>query len=145
MPRSVRHRRAALPAALSIALSLAWAGAALAAGPDAALLQAAQAAQPGVVQSLKEMVSIESGSHDVDGLNRMAAYTEKRLKALGASVERVPAAQGHGPIVKGTLEGTGRGPHPADRPHGHRLPAQHAGLAADPRGRQQALRAGYRG
>ncbi len=61
------------------------------------------------MQSLKEMVSIESGSHDVEGLNRMAAYTEKRLKALGASVERVPAAQGHGPIVKGTLEGTGRG------------------------------------
>ncbi|MGO4280656.1 M20/M25/M40 family metallo-hydrolase [Cupriavidus sp. RAF20_2] len=109
MPRSVRHRRAALPAALSLALSLAWSGAALAAGPDAALLQAAQAAQPGVVQSLKEMVSIESGSHDVEGLNRMAAYTEKRLKALGASVERVPAAQGHGPIVKGTLEGTGKG------------------------------------
>jgi glutamate carboxypeptidase len=82
--------------------------AAAAAGPDAALLGAAQSAQPAVVQSLKDMVSIESGSANAEGLARMADYTAKRLQAIGAKVERIAPAKGHGPIVKATLTGTGK-------------------------------------
>ncbi len=91
MPFSVRH------VAVAAALTLAGAGTlASAAQPDAALQSAAQAAQPALVQSLKEMVSIESGSANAKGLAQMAAYTEKRLQALGAKVERMPVTKGPG-------------------------------------------------
>jgi glutamate carboxypeptidase len=58
------------------------------AAPDAALLEAARAAQPAVLQSLREMVAIESGTMDAPGIARMTDYAEKRLKALGGQVER---------------------------------------------------------
>ncbi|MGO4305798.1 M20/M25/M40 family metallo-hydrolase [Cupriavidus sp. RAF12] len=101
MPLSLR--RIAVAAALAFAC-----GSAMAAGPDAGLLDAARAAQPAVVQSLKDMVSIESGSADGEGLARMAAFTGKRLAALGAKVERLPATRGAGGMVKATLTGTGK-------------------------------------
>ncbi|RZT39463.1 M20/M25/M40 family metallo-hydrolase [Cupriavidus agavae] len=101
MPFFVRQLALAAAAALSC-------GAALAAGPDAALLDAARNAQPAVVQSLKDMVSIESGSANIAGLNRMAEYTAKRLQALGARVERPPMSTSAAPMVRATLQGTGR-------------------------------------
>jgi glutamate carboxypeptidase len=101
MPLSLR--RLAIAAAATTICS-----AAAAASPDAALLGAAQSAQPAVVQSLKDMVSIESGSANAEGLARMADYTAKRLQAIGAKVERIAPAKGHGPIVKATLTGTGK-------------------------------------
>lgn len=78
------------------------------AAPDATLLEAARAAQPKVIESLKEMVSIESGSRNAAGLAQMAAYAEKRLAALGATTERVKPKSGDSPIVKGTLTGNGK-------------------------------------
>ena len=80
-----------------------------AADPDAALLSAARAAQPAVIESLKEMVSLESGSANLTGLARMADFVERRLKALGAQTERIKVTRGPGAfMVKGTLTGTGR-------------------------------------
>jgi glutamate carboxypeptidase len=99
------------------ALVLKWVPATLAvfcaafahAAPDAALLQAAQAAQPAVIESLKDMVAIESGSADVAGLGRMADFVERRLKALGMRTERIKVSSGPGAVmVKGTLTGSGR-------------------------------------
>ncbi|KAB0595643.1 M20/M25/M40 family metallo-hydrolase [Cupriavidus gilardii] len=78
------------------------------AAPDATLLEAARAAQPKLIESLKEMVSIESGSRNAAGLAQMAAYAEKRLAALGATTERVKPKSGDSPIVKGTLTGNGK-------------------------------------
>lgn len=101
MPLSVR--RLALAAAMAVASH-----GAMAAGPDTALLDAARAAQPSVVQSLKDMVSIESGSANMQGLARMADYTAKRLQALGAKVERLPITTSAATMVKGTLTGTGK-------------------------------------
>lgn len=101
------HLRVAVAAALAFAAS-ASAGSAFAAGADTSLLEAARAAQPAVVQSLKDMTLIESGSANAAGLAQMASYTEKRLQALGASVERVPVTKGPGTMVKGTLTGTGK-------------------------------------
>jgi glutamate carboxypeptidase len=88
------------------------AGAALAAGSadaaaDAALLDAARRAQPAVVESLKDMVLIESGSANTEGLAKMADYTERRLKQLGAQTERIKATKGPGTLVKGTFTGNG--------------------------------------
>jgi len=53
------------------AVACVGAAAALAA-PDAALLDAARRAEPAVIESLKEMAQIESGSQDAEGLARMA-------------------------------------------------------------------------
>ena len=67
---------------------------ACAAAADAALLDAARRAQPAVIESLKDMVMIESGSANVEGLAKMADYTERRLKELGAKTERIKAHAG---------------------------------------------------
>jgi len=101
---------------ISFSLRLATASAllasALAAGaaqPDQAILAAARAAEPAVIESLREMVGIESGTMDPEGLARIADYAEGRLRALGARTERrkVSGSNG-GDIVIGEFEGSGR-------------------------------------
>lgn len=72
------------------------------------LLAAARAAEPAVVESLKEMVTLESGTTDPAGLAKMADYAERRLKALGLQVERKPATTGRSEIVLGRLQGSGK-------------------------------------
>jgi glutamate carboxypeptidase len=92
---------------LAFALGLACAAPALAA-PDEKLKAAAEAAQPALIETLREMVLIESGSGDVDGLKKMADFTEARLKALGAKTERRKTTSGTGAdIVIGTFTGSG--------------------------------------
>jgi glutamate carboxypeptidase len=78
-----------------------------AAEPDTKLLDAAKQSQDAVIGTLKDMVLIESGSSDAAGLAKMAAYTEQRLKALGAATEVRKGTQGPGSIVIGTFTGTG--------------------------------------
>ena len=78
------------------------------AAPEAALLAAAQAAEPAVIQSLKDMVTIESGTMDAPGLGKMADYAEARLKALGLQVERRKSTSNHGDVLVGRLSGTGK-------------------------------------
>ncbi|CAG9179433.1 glutamate carboxypeptidase [Cupriavidus respiraculi] len=102
-PRLLRLAAVAVPLFMPFCL----AGAARAAAPDAALLEAARAAEPAVIVSLKDMVAIESGSANEAGLAAMADYTERRLAALGARTERVAPAAGRSPIVKATLSGSG--------------------------------------
>src|SRR3954447_25791709 len=57
---------------------------------------AAQAAQPALIASLKEMVAIESGSANATGLAQMADYVERRLRELGARTERIAAVRPQG-------------------------------------------------
>src|SRR3954465_13730046 len=71
--------KAPSPSILAAALSLACATTAFAAA-DEKLKAAAEAAQPALIETLHEMVLIESGSGDVEGLARMADLTEARLK-----------------------------------------------------------------
>lgn len=76
---------------------------------DAGLLAASRAAEPAVIRTLEDLVAIESGSAQLDGLNRLADYAEQRLKALGGSTERLKATSGPGgPIVKATFSGSGQ-------------------------------------
>jgi glutamate carboxypeptidase len=78
------------------------------AGPDEKLKAAAETAKPALIDTLRDMVMFESGSSDVEGLGKMAAFTEERLKALGAKVERRKTVRGAGAdIVIGTFEGSG--------------------------------------
>ena len=110
MPFAMPRRRTGLTSlalASSVVLSLA-AGAAKAA-PDAKLLAAANAQQAAVIDTLKSLVTIETGSGDVEGLAKMAALLDDRLKALGFKTERRKATAGAGAdIVIGTLKGTGK-------------------------------------
>ncbi len=99
-------RRFTHVAAAALALALGAAGSARAA--DRQLLEAARAAEPALIQSLKDMVSIESGSANAAGLAQMASFTEGRLKALGATTERIAVTRGPGTMVKGTFTGTGK-------------------------------------
>jgi glutamate carboxypeptidase len=45
------------------------------------------------LDTLRELVSIESGSRDMEGLRRIAALIAARLQALGGAVEIVPPSQ----------------------------------------------------
>ncbi len=69
---------------------------------DAALLEAARAQQAPLLATLKELVLIESGSSDTAGVARVADVGERRLKALGAAVERKDGS------VTGRFTGKGR-------------------------------------
>ena len=99
---------AGFSAVFAMAAALALAAAPAAAAPDAKLLAAATAAQPAVIESLKEMVAIESGTADLAGLGKLATLIENQLKALGFKTERRPATvRPGGDIVIGTLSGSG--------------------------------------
>ncbi len=68
--------------------------------------------QPAVLQTMKELVEIESGSQDIEGLDRIAKVIAERLKALGGSVELVePEREDQrgklGKMVRATFTGTG--------------------------------------
>ena len=99
------HPRTLL-ATLFIAAAAAATGAAAAA--DEKLLAAARAEEPALIESLKEMVTIESGTMDVPGLGRITDYAERRLKALGMQVERRAASNAKGSMLIGRLQGNGR-------------------------------------
>jgi glutamate carboxypeptidase len=104
-PRCVRSSSFTLAASFALVLAAGTASAA----PDATLLAAANAQQPAVIDTLKSLVLIETGSGDVDGLARMATLLDERLKALGFKTERRKATAGAGAdIVIGTLKGTGK-------------------------------------
>jgi glutamate carboxypeptidase len=99
---SLALSRLALAAALSVALGTAYAE------PDARLLAAATAAQPALIDTVKQMVAIESGSGDAAGLARMAIVIDDRLKSLGFRTERRKSPVGTGAdIVIGMMTGTG--------------------------------------
>ena len=51
------------------------------------LLSTVQAQKAPYLKTLESLVSIESGSRDREGLNKISALVHARLKALGAQVE----------------------------------------------------------
>jgi glutamate carboxypeptidase len=69
---------------------------------DQALLEAARKQQTPLLATLKDLVLMESGSSDTAGVARVADYSERRLKALGAAVERKDGS------VVGRFAGKGR-------------------------------------
>jgi glutamate carboxypeptidase len=81
---------------LRTCIALAFVGGAPAAlaAPVAAVHEAAQAQQQGMLDTMRDLVGIESGSKDVEGVERIAVLIRDRLKALGGTVEII---QPHGP------------------------------------------------
>lgn len=72
-----------------------------------AVRKAAIAQQPQVLETLKTLVSMESGTMDAPGLARVADYLQGRLSALGAQVERRSLEGVKGEVVIGRYTGTG--------------------------------------
>ena len=71
---------------------------------------------PALLETLKDIVSIESGSRDIEGLDRLAAVVAARLGALGGRVEIVEPGEAYrmedtpekiGKIVRATFAGDG--------------------------------------
>ena len=100
-------------AGLGVAALVAGGGAEAAAGPaprDARLWAAAEAARPAQLELLQEIVDIDSGAGDVEGGRKVAAVLIPRLKALGMSIETVPAEQpGLPDNLVARVPGTGKG------------------------------------
>src|SRR5437879_10945974 len=57
------------------------------AAPQEPVWSLAQKEKPAVIETLHELVNIESGSRDKEGLDRLAARLGERLAALGAKLE----------------------------------------------------------
>jgi len=73
--------------------------------------------KPALLETLKELVSIETGSRDIEGLERLAAVIAGRLKDLGGRVELVEPSDVYkmedtpekiGKMVRATFAGTGK-------------------------------------
>jgi glutamate carboxypeptidase len=79
------------------------------AASDARLLEAATREQPAVIDTLKSLVLIETGSLNLGGLAKLADLLDERLKSLGFKTERRKTTAGAGAdMVIGTLKGTGK-------------------------------------
>src|SRR5262249_43176176 len=72
--------------------------------------------RPALLDTLKALVSIESGSRDIEGLNRLADLIAGRLRELGGQVELVEASNVYkmedtpeqiGKMVRANCRGTG--------------------------------------
>lgn len=108
------------PLVLRAALALGFLGsasfAALAA-PVAAVHEAAEQQKQGMLDTMRDLVNIESGSRDVEGVERIAALIGERLKALGGTVEILQPTdifrlddtpQRVGPMVHAEFKGGGQ-------------------------------------
>lgn len=78
------------------------------AAPDEKILEAANREQADVIETLKNLVLIESGSGDRVGLGKIADLLDSRLKKLGFKTERrkSPVDVGAETVI-GTITGTG--------------------------------------
>ncbi|MBP8248115.1 MAG: M20/M25/M40 family metallo-hydrolase [Phenylobacterium sp.] len=93
----------------AVAALLVSSGPALAAGKDAKVWAAAEQAREGQLELLKQVVNIDSGTGDIEGGRKVAAVLIPRLKALGMTIESVPAEiPGLAENTVATLTGTGK-------------------------------------
>jgi glutamate carboxypeptidase len=109
-------RRPALAACAAAALLAA--GAASAQSPDAAVQRAVASQKQPLLDSLKEIVSIETGSRDAEGLAQGADWLAGKLRTLGGQVELIEATEATtyrmadtpekiGRMVRATFKGSG--------------------------------------
>lgn len=97
----------ALAAVLALIATSVWAAPPK---PDAALLKAATAEAPALTKTLQQLVEIETGTGDAEGLAAMGKLLETRLAALGGATERVkPLGDTVGDIMVARWQGKGQG------------------------------------
>jgi glutamate carboxypeptidase len=98
--------RPVLAIGLATFLSLSSGSAAHAQSSAAIQAKVAEQVQP-LLGTLKELVSVESGSRDLEGLATMANLVSERLKAAGMTVQLLPAkAPDFHPQLKGATVGS---------------------------------------
>jgi glutamate carboxypeptidase len=106
----MRQTAAAMLLALGLAAPAAAAPAQKAMPRDAKVWNAAERLRADQLKLLEAVVSIDSGTSDVAGGDRVRAIFAERLAVLGFKVEPVPAeAPGLPANLVATLEGTGKG------------------------------------
>ena len=115
VPRTVfRHRPVILS---SVALAAALFAGAAAAAPVEPAYQLAQQEKPALINTMKDLVSIESGSKDIEGLDRIANLIRDRLAAMGGDAKLVEPTEIYrmadtpekvGKMVHATFKGTGK-------------------------------------
>ena len=84
-------RKVSFAAAVLLAAVTCTAAFQAAAQPVDAVLSLAKKEKPAVIETMKDLVSIESGSRDSEGLEKISNLIAERLKALGGKVEFVAA------------------------------------------------------
>jgi len=104
-------RKAFLVAALAAGCACAFAA------PDQRIASLAAKEKPALLETLNQLVSIESGSRDLEGLDKIANLIADKFKALGGQVELVdPSSDAYrmedtpekiGKVVRATFKGTG--------------------------------------
>ncbi|MDM0076618.1 M20/M25/M40 family metallo-hydrolase [Variovorax sp. J2P1-59] len=104
-------RKAFLFAALAAACACAFAA------PDQRIASLAAKEKPALLETLNQLVSIESGSRDLEGLDKIANLIADKFKALGGQVELIdPSADAYrmedtpekiGKVMRATFKGTG--------------------------------------
>ncbi|MBO9676857.1 MAG: M20/M25/M40 family metallo-hydrolase [Acidovorax sp.] len=101
---------------LIASLSLAFAATLAQAAPVAAVHELAQKEQQPLLDTLRDLVHIESGSKDIEGLNQIAERVAGQLKALGGAVEVLQPSDIYrlddtpekvGPAVQAVFKGQG--------------------------------------
>lgn len=113
-PRRAAHAAAALfrisPLALALLLGTAQAA------PQAPVLELAQKEQQPLLDTLRDLVHIESGSKDVEGVKKIADYVAGKLRAQGGKVEVIQPTDVYrlddtpeqvGPMVHAEFKGKG--------------------------------------
>ena len=101
--------RAAMMAVL-LAAAAAMPAAATAEAKDSKVWTAAERLRPAQLQTLEQVVNVDSGTGDVAGGRKVASLLVPQLKALGMDVQTVPAEAPDLPAnIVATLKGAGRG------------------------------------
>jgi glutamate carboxypeptidase len=76
---------------------------------DPALLAAARQEAPAVLDTLRALTAVDSGTGQAEGLGAVADHIERIARSLGGEVRRVaPAFGSGGPNLVATFKGTGR-------------------------------------
>ena len=75
--------------------------------PAEQLLKKAEAEQKAYLATVQQLVNIDTGTGQAEGLQAVGAVLVDRLKALGATVETTPATPSAGDNIVGTIKGTG--------------------------------------
>ncbi|WP_054914614.1 M20/M25/M40 family metallo-hydrolase [Pseudomonas sp. NBRC 111117] len=95
------------PYASALALCLSFACTGAIASPAQDLLEKAKAEQSSYLDTLKTLVSVDTGTGTQQGLTDIGALLVKRLEVLGATVQTSAATPSVGNNIVGTFKGSG--------------------------------------
>ena len=101
------HVRAVAPIAVAVALCLSSLSVIAAEIKPAELLEQAKAEQSAYIETVKQLVAVDTGTGQAVGLATVSQMLVERLQALGAEVSTSPATPSAGDNIVGTLKGSG--------------------------------------